>query len=184
AQAGSSAEWQISVGKLLAQATNAAGLLEGDANADDYEDVALGLLGSIDTALEGLSTATKSAEQVIADAIAAGTQAQLEGLRAIVAALTGQSIPGFAVGTNYVTQDMTARIHQGEAIIPKAFNPWAGGKMPMGGGDSAAVVAQQREHREEQRAQAAAIVRLLQDGNRILARWESQGMPEERQENA
>lgn len=186
AQASSSSEWQISVGKLLAQASNAAGLLEGDANADDYEDVALGLLGSIDTALEGLSTATKSAEQVIADAIAAGTQAQLEGLRAIVAALTGQSIPGFAVGTNYVTQDMTARIHQGEAIIPKAFNPWAGGKMPMGGGDSAAVVAQQREHREEQRAQASASVRLLQDikrllqdDNRILVRWE-----EERQENA
>lgn len=184
AEASSSAEWQISVGKLLAQASNAAGLLDGDAKNDDYQDVALGLLDSIDTALEGLSTATKSAEQVIADAIAAGTQAQLEGLRAIVAALTGQSIPGFAVGTNYVTQDMTARIHQGEAIIPKAFNPWAGGKMPMGGGDSAAVVAQQREHREEQRAQAAAIVRLLQDGNRILARWESQGMPEERQENA
>lgn len=183
-EASSSAEWQISVGKLLAQASNAAGLLDGDAKNDDYQDVALGLLDSIDTALEGLSTATKSAEQVIADAIAAGTQAQLEGLRAIVAALTGQSIPGFAVGTNYVTQDMTARIHQGEAIIPKAFNPWAGGKMPMGGGDSAAVVAQQREHREEQRAQAAAIVRLLQDGNRILMRWESLGMPEERQENA
>lgn len=183
-EASSSAEWQISVGKLLAQASNAAGLLDGDAKNDDYQDVALGLLDSIDAALEGLNTSTKSAEQVIADAIAAGTEAQLTGLRAIVAALTGQSIPGFSVGTNYVTQDMTARIHQGEAIIPKAFNPWAGGKMSMGGGDSAAVVAQQREHREEQRAQAAAIVRLLQDGNRILARWESQGMPEERQENA
>ena len=185
AQAGSSAEWQISVGKLLAQASNAAGLLEGDAEADDYQDVALGLLGSIDTALEGLSTATKSAEQVIADAIAAGTQAQLEGLRAIVAALTGQSIPGFAVGTNYVTQDMTARIHQGEAIIPKAFNPWAGGKMPMaGGGDTARLEVLVETLIEENRAQASAMVRLqqdikrlLQDDNRILVRWE-----EERQE--
>lgn len=185
-EASSSAEWQISVGKLLAQASNAAGLLDGDAKNDDYQDVALGLLDSIDTALEGLSTATKSAEQVIADAIAAGTQAQLEGLRAIVAALTGQSIPGFAVGTNYVTQDMTARIHQGEAIIPKAFNPWAGGKMPIGGGDSAAVVDAVRELQADQRAQASATVRLqqdikrlLQDDNRILVRWE-----EERQENA
>lgn len=185
AQAGSSAEWQISVGKLLAQASNAAGLLEGDAEADDYQDVALGLLGSIDTALEGLSTATKSAEQVIADAIAAGTQAQLEGLRAIVAALTGQSIPGFAVGTNYVTQDMTARIHQGEAIIPKAFNPWAGGKMPMGGGgETVRLEALVETLIEENRAQASAMVRLqqdikrlLQDDNRILVRWE-----EERQE--
>lgn len=183
AQASSSSEWQISVGKLLAQASNAAGLLEGDANADDYEDVALGLLGSIDTALEGLSTATKSAEQVIADAIAAGTQAQLEGLRAIVAALTGQSIPGFAVGTNYVTQDMTARIHQGEAIIPKAFNPWAGGKMPMAsGGDTARLEALVETLIEENRAQASAMVRLQQDNNRLLMRWESLGMPEERQE--
>lgn len=185
-EASSSAEWQISVGKLLAQASNAAGLLDGDAKNDDYQDVALGLLDSIDTALEGLSTATKSAEQVIADAIAAGTQAQLEGLRAIVAALTGQSIPGFAVGTNYVTQDMTARIHQGEAIIPKAFNPWAGGRLPMGGGDSAAVVEAVRELQADQRAQASTTVRLqqdikrlLQDENRILVRWE-----EERQENA
>ncbi|MNZ02153.1 Prophage tail length tape measure protein [compost metagenome] len=183
AQAGSSAEWQISVGKLLAQASNAAGLLEGDAEADDYQDVALGLLGSIDTALQGLSTATKSAEQVIADAIAAGTQAQLEGLRAIVAALTGQSIPGFAVGTNYVTQDMTARIHQGEAIIPKAFNPWAGGKMPMGGGgETARLEALVETLIEENRAQASAMVRLQQDNNRLLMRWESLGMPEERQE--
>lgn len=35
--------------------------------------------------------------------------------------------PGFAVGTNYVPRDMLARIHEGEAIIPKAYNPAAGG---------------------------------------------------------
>ena len=32
-------------------------------------------------------------------------------------------IPGFARGTNWVPQDMNARVHQGEAIIPAAFNP-------------------------------------------------------------
>jgi hypothetical protein len=36
-------------------------------------------------------------------------------------------IPGFAVGTNYVTNDMLAMIHKGEAIVPKAYNPAAGG---------------------------------------------------------
>lgn len=35
----------------------------------------------------------------------------------------GAGIPQFAVGTNYVPQDMTARIHEGEAIVPKAYNP-------------------------------------------------------------
>jgi hypothetical protein len=35
---------------------------------------------------------------------------------------------GFAVGTNYVPYDMTAQIHEGEAIVPKAYNPAAGGQ--------------------------------------------------------
>jgi hypothetical protein len=35
-------------------------------------------------------------------------------------------IPGFAVGTNYVPNDMLAMIHKGEAIVPKAYNPAAG----------------------------------------------------------
>jgi prefoldin subunit 5 len=34
----------------------------------------------------------------------------------------GDDLPGFAIGTNYVPNDMTARIHQGERIIPAADN--------------------------------------------------------------
>ena len=33
----------------------------------------------------------------------------------------------FAVGTNYVPNDMIAQIHKGEAIVPAAYNPAAGG---------------------------------------------------------
>lgn len=44
-------------------------------------------------------------------------------------------LPSFAVGTNYVPNDMVAQIHEGEAIIPKAYNPSAGG-----GGNSGSVV--------------------------------------------
>lgn len=36
-------------------------------------------------------------------------------------------IAQFAVGTNYVPRDGLAMIHEGEAIIPRAFNPSAGG---------------------------------------------------------
>lgn len=50
------------------------------------------------------------------------------------AALDRAGIPRFDVGTNYVPGDMLAQIHEGEAIVPKAFNPWAGGfQRPRGG---------------------------------------------------
>jgi hypothetical protein len=39
------------------------------------------------------------------------------------------------VGTNYVPQDMIAQIHQGEAVVPKEYNPAAGGQAPGGAGD-------------------------------------------------
>jgi len=38
-----------------------------------------------------------------------------------------QGLPTFAVGTNYVPHDMVAKIHEGEAIVPRAYNPAAGG---------------------------------------------------------
>lgn len=37
------------------------------------------------------------------------------------------NLPGFAIGTNNVPQDMIAMLHQGEAVVPKAYNPQAGG---------------------------------------------------------
>jgi hypothetical protein len=36
-------------------------------------------------------------------------------------------IPSFDVGTNSVPQDMLAMVHQGEAIVPKAYNDGGGG---------------------------------------------------------
>lgn len=37
------------------------------------------------------------------------------------------NIPQLAVGTNYVPQDMLAMIHEGEAVVPKKYNPANGG---------------------------------------------------------
>ena len=36
-------------------------------------------------------------------------------------------IPHLSVGTNYVPEDMMAMIHEGEAVVPKKFNPYANG---------------------------------------------------------
>lgn len=59
---------------------------------------------------------------------------ETETLEEILARLAG--MPSFDVGTNYVPRDMIARIHEGEAIIPKAFNPFAGGGFSSGSSDS------------------------------------------------
>lgn len=56
----------------------------------------------------------------------------------VLAALDRNGIPRFDVGTNYVPQDMLAQIHEGEAILPKAFNPWAGAAGLAGAGWSRA----------------------------------------------
>jgi hypothetical protein len=41
--------------------------------------------------------------------------------------LEGSKLPSFAVGTDYVPRDMIAQIHEGERIVPKAYNPIANG---------------------------------------------------------
>jgi len=38
----------------------------------------------------------------------------------------GLKLPSYAVGTDYVPRDMIAQIHEGEQIVPKAYNPAAG----------------------------------------------------------
>lgn len=44
--------------------------------------------------------------------------------------MLGLNVPAFEVGTNYVPRTMLAQIHEGEAIVPRAYNPAAGGTAP------------------------------------------------------
>jgi hypothetical protein len=70
---------------------------------------------------------------------------------------------------------MLAVVHEGEAIVPRAYNPAAGGS-----GDTRALVAEVRGLREENKAQALALVRLQTELTRVLKRWDTDGIPEER----
>ncbi len=188
AEALSGAEWRVQTAKLLAQATNAAGLLEGDAESDDYQDVALGLLDSIDQALAGLSGATKTAEQVIADAVNNGTQAQLEGLRAIVAALTGKSIPAFAAGGLHAGGMRLVGERGPELEVTGPARYWNANQTQAmlggGGGNSERTEKLLAQLIEENRVQAARIVDLQLQQNKLLQRWDAMGMPEEREVTA
>ena len=66
---------------------------------------------------------------------------------------SGAGIQRFDIGTNYVPRDMLAMVHEGEQIIPKAYNPAAN---PGMGGSNAELVAEVRALREAVAALQAA----------------------------
>ena len=49
-------------------------------------------------------------------------------------------LPSYDIGTNFVPRDTLAMVHQGEAIIPRAFNPWAGGAVGGAGARTDALL--------------------------------------------
>lgn len=212
-QATSRAEWQIEVGRVLAQANSAAGLLEADAGADGYESqslallasmdaalsgmsarvesdtsylsTSLGLLGSIDTALAQLEGSTQSAEQVISQAIKDGTASQLTGLRAVVAALRGDPIPAFATGGFHAGGLRLVGESGPELEATGPSRIWSAQQTAAlfagnGQGSNEALVSEIRALRSENQAQAAAMVNMQRELNKLMQRWDSQGMPEER----
>lgn len=46
-----------------------------------------------------------------------------------------RKLASYAVGINYIPYDQVAQLHEGEAVLPKPFNPWAGGKLPGNNAD-------------------------------------------------
>lgn len=187
AEAATSADWKVQTAKLLAQATNAAGMLEGDANTDDYKDVSLGLLDSIDKALESLNGMTKSAEQVIADAVNSGTASNLAGLRAIVAALQGQTVPAFASGGVHLGGLRIVGENGPELEATGPSRIWNQRQLAGalgGGGNSARVEQLLQQLIDEQRVQASRQVDLQLQLNKQIQRWDAMGMPEVREVSA
>ena len=143
-QTGTADERAAAYGKLqgassalleASKAYNASGngyLVDFDRVREALSGAAIGALATADVAqlqldaaksqLAALGEIDKSVLSV-GQAIAALAKAQQE------AGTAGTvSLPGFAVGTNYVPHDMIAQIHQGEAIVPRAYNPAAGGQ--------------------------------------------------------
>ena len=95
------AEWALATAKLFAQSETIASQLEANA-PQDYAADSLAMLGQIDAALMVLDASSKSAEKIIADAVTAGSNKTADGLRAVIAALTGEAIPAFAAGGDHV----------------------------------------------------------------------------------
>lgn len=181
----SASDWRVQTGKLLAQATGVAGMLEADAAGSDYQSVSLGLLGSIDTALAQLEGSTQSAEQVISQAIKDGTTAQLTGLRAVVAALRGDPIPAFATGGFHAGGLRLVGENGPELEATGPSRIWSAQQTAAlfagnGQGSNEALVSEIRALRSENQAQAAAMVNMQRELNKLMQRWDAQGMPEVR----
>lgn len=93
----SGSEYSSLVKTLLARAEAVAGRLDKEA-PKNYQEESLGLLGQIDSTLAALEAGAKSTEQLMVEAIKAGTDTTRDGLRAVIAVLRGQAVPAFAEG--------------------------------------------------------------------------------------
>jgi hypothetical protein len=88
------------ISTFLAQSESVAQLLQDNA-PQNYAAESNALLSDIDATLAALDASSKSAEQVISDAVRAGSDRTAKGLYAVIQALTGKSIPAFAGGGSH-----------------------------------------------------------------------------------
>ena len=138
------AEWVLATAALTAQSTTVANALDAGATALSYEANSLSLLTTIDSALAVM----QSDAGIISAAIKAGADQSSNGTAAIINAILGNTAapnpaswvptsakpvlltagepavaiyPGYAVGSNYIPFDHTARVHAGEEITPRPY---------------------------------------------------------------
>jgi prefoldin subunit 5 len=89
-----------------------------------------------------------------------------------------QGLPSFAVGTNYIPQDMIAQVHKGEMIVPAKYNPMTSGI----GGDAAMLAELQALRAEiaELKAQDRQIgVQLIKSTSKTadyIEQWDTTGL--------
>jgi len=86
---------------------------------------ATALTGSLSAAAAAATSAAASFQAAAAGASVGGGGGLFGSLLDIGGSLFG--VPSFDVGTNRVPRDMLALVHEGEAIVPKAYNPAIGG---------------------------------------------------------
>lgn len=175
------------INNYLAQADAVSTLLEATAPVN-YQSDSLNLLGSIDTALAALDASSRSAEQIIADAIRAGADNTASGLRSVIAAiLHPTSVPAFAMGGYHAGGVRLVGEHgpemefTGPSYIANAHQ--TRGMLSGGGGNGAmvqelqALRAELAGQRRDMQLLQMQIVTNTGKTARILDRFDGEGMP-------
>jgi len=117
-------EWQSAVDQLAAQSKTVAGQLDTAVTAMDYQAESLTLLGTIGTYLDAM----QSDAAVISAAVGKSGANMVSAISELSVNLSGKpvTVPALATGTNYTSEGLHY-LHEGEAVVPRAYNPAAGG---------------------------------------------------------
>jgi phage-related minor tail protein len=83
----------------------------------------------------------------------------------------------FAVGTNFIPRDMTAKVHAGERIIPAADNRELMSRLRSPNDANGALIAEIKQLRTELQAQNLSIAQSSRETMKILRKFDGDGMP-------
>lgn len=100
-------------------------------------------------------------------------------LKQLESVLSEAGVPAYEQGTPFVPETGLALLHQGEAVIPKAYNPFSGASSAQRGSTASDALLVQLIN--DNRTQAGEIIRLNGRIARLLERWDGDGLPETRE---
>jgi len=144
------------------------------AQARAGDSTALAALPEISQLLLSLAESSASTSVELAR-VRALTASSLETTAATVASKYGIKLPSYDVGTNYVPKDMIAQIHEGEAIVPRAYNPDAGNTSSSNDSSNTEVVAALKSLRDDVNAALRAIAANTSKSTKLLQRVTQDG---------
>ncbi len=177
----SGSEYAGLISTTLARADTVALRLESMAPAD-YQLESLNLLSQIDATLAALETSALTADQIVVNAIKAGSDTTANGLRAVIAAITGASIPAFASG-GYHSGGMRIVGENGpemEATGPSRIytaSPTQGKFEPGHNQELVAATRALRNDNANMRSELQAIAAYTNKSAKLLERWDGDGAP-------